>query len=193
MASLVIAAAIRWPSLFLAPSDPQAQPAGRRRWKSPPRPGTPDLIVPPGKRSPGMNDALERVRKAAPEAVQHGPCGQRRFALIPRVREEISAVIEDHALAEAESRELRHAAQTCSTYVLGSHPPPVARRPGSLGRLVLHCAAGIVPGPARWQEEWASEYAAMSGYPLSARVRFLAGLLLAAPRLAWSLGRRPDR
>jgi hypothetical protein len=181
--------AICWYAPLIIP-DHQPLPYKSRRRSPRRRPDTPDLVVPPGRRSKSMTDALKRVQQAAPEAVQRDQGGGRRFALVPRVREEISAVLADTSLAEAEAQELQRASKARSTIVLGMYPPYRARNMNALENLILKCAAAVIPASARWQHEWAAEYAAMAHYPARRRIRFLAGLLIAAPRLAWSLRRR---
>lgn len=188
MATAAALAAI-WSAPLVIP-DHQPLPYRRTRRGSRRRPDTPDLVVPPGRRSKSMTDALKRVQQAAPEAVQRDQGGGRRFALVPRVREEISAVLADTSLAEAEAQELQRASKTRSTIVLGMYPPYPARDINALENLILKCAAAVIPASARWQHEWTAEYAAMAHYPSRRRIRFLAGLIIAAPRLAWSLRRK---
>lgn len=188
----------QWSGLSLVDSDEPPWPGRRssrfrRPWQ---RSDTPDLVVPPGRRSKSLNEALKRVQRAAPDAVHREQGGTRRYTLVPRVREEISAVLEDRAivdaLADAEARELRRAFETKCTYILGTHAPHQRRRVNSIEHLILKCAAAPVPDKARWRQEWMAEYLAMSHYPAHVRSRFLMGLLMAAPRLSREL-KRSDR
>jgi hypothetical protein len=61
------------------------------------------------------------------------------------------------------------------------------------GPWIMRSAACIIPDGARWQEEWLADYQTMEHHPLRARTRFLVGLLLGAPRLAWTLRQHPDQ
>jgi hypothetical protein len=189
----LLAAATTTP-YWLPPSEPGPQTVVLPFLRRPsPTQGTPHLVVLPGRRSENLDRALKRVQEAAPEAVHRGLGGARRFALVPRVREELTAALEDRdaELTETDSQVLRHAARTSSTCVL--RPWPVAARhiPGS--PWIMRSAARIISDGDRWQEEWLAEYQAMEHHPLRARARFLAGLLLGAPRLAWTLRQHPDR
>lgn len=179
---------------WMPPPEVGPQPAA---WPFPrrvrPFPRTPHLVVLPGRRSEHLDRALQRAQEAAPHAVFRGLGGSRRFALVPPVRQALTAALEDcHAqLTETDSQALRHAVRTSSTCVLT--PWPVAARsiPGS--PWIMRSAARIIPDGARWHEEWLAEYHAMEHRRVRARARFLAGLLIGAPRLAWTLRRHTDR
>jgi hypothetical protein len=143
----------------------------------------------PGRRSEHLNRALQRVQEAAPEAVCRGLGGSRRFALVPPVRQALTAALEDWdvQLTETDSRALQHAARTSSTCVLTPWPVAARHIPGS--PRIMRSAARIIPDGTRWHEEWLAEYQAMEHRPMRTRARFLAGLLIGAPRLAWTLRR----
>jgi hypothetical protein len=172
------------------PSDPGLQSAVLPFLRRPhPFPDTPHLVVLPGRRSEHLDRALRRVQEAAPHAVRRGLGGSRRFALVPPVRQALAAALEDDnaQLTETDSQALQHAARTSSTCVLPPWPSAARRIPAS--SWIMHSAARIIPDGDRWHEEWLAEYQAMQHRPLRARVRFLAGLLISAPSLAWTTRR----
>lgn len=177
-----------WPS-----PDPGPQTAA---WPFPrrprPHPRIPHLVVLPGRRSEHLDRALQTVQEAVPDAVHRGLGGSRRFALVPPVRQALTAALEDRhvQLTETDSRALQHAVRTSSTCVLPPWPVAPRRIPGS--SWIMRSAARIIPNGARWHEEWLAEYRAMEHRPVRVRVRFLAGLLIGAPRLAWTLRRHRD-
>jgi len=185
--AVVLLAASAAASYWSPPSDPGLQSADLSFLRRPrPFPDTPHLVVLPGKRSEHLDRALQRVQEAAPSAVRRGLGGSRRFALVPPVRQALTAALEDEGaqLTEMDCQVLQHAARTSSTCVL---PPwPVAARNIPASSWIMRSAARIIPDGARWQEEWLAEYRAMEHRPLRARARFLAGLLIGALRLAWT-------